>query len=135
RPSSVAGVKQRSDTSILVSFATHRRTWRPISSVGSTGEEPEQALEARIGVGVDMVRHLIIHERKVFVPNDAAGVAHLGDAASAMAPVGGAPMPKLGGKHRRATGWGESTDEFALPRCPLQGGRRAWPEQVGTRDY
>src|SRR5947209_19690688 len=102
RPSSMAGVKQRSDASIVVSFATQRRTWRPISSVGSTGEEPKQALEARIGVGVDMFRHLIIHERKVFVSNNAAGVAHLGDAAGAMAPVGGASMPHLVVKHHDA---------------------------------
>ena len=42
------------------------------------GQETQQPLQPRVGVLVDMFRHLVIHKGIVLVADDAAGVGDLG---------------------------------------------------------
>ena len=59
------------------------------------GQETQQPLQPRVGVLVDMFRHLVIHKGIVLVADDAPRISHLGDIARALTLVRATSMPHL----------------------------------------
>ena len=64
-------------------------------SIGTVIEKAQQPLQPRVGVSVDVFRHLVVHKGIILMADDAAGVGDLGDVASTVTFVGTASVPNL----------------------------------------
>jgi len=58
-------------------------------------QEAKETAQTRVGVLVDMFRHLVIHKGIVLVADDAPGISHLRDIARALTLVRTTSMPHL----------------------------------------
>ena len=58
-------------------------------------EESEQAFESVIGVFVNVLGHLVVHEGIIFVPYNSTRVGDLGNVSVSCAVVGAASVPDL----------------------------------------
>ena len=58
-------------------------------------QEAKETAQTRVGIFVDMFRHLVIHKGIVLVANDAPCISHLGDIAGALTLVRATSMPHL----------------------------------------
>ena len=87
-------------------------------------KETEQPLQSGIRVLVDMLRHVIIHERIVFVANHAATISNLRDIAGSPATIFASVMPHLIVEHNDASGFPQVVTDFG-PSIPCFQGRAA----------
>ena len=58
-------------------------------------QKAKETAQTRVGVFVDMFRHLVIHKGIVLVADDAPRISHLGDIARALTLVRATSMPHL----------------------------------------
>src|SRR5262249_6365603 len=80
----------------------------------------EEALHPGAGVAVDVLGHLVVHERIIPVPDNSTGVAHLRHVARAVAAVRRAAVPDLVVEHRHASRWPGGRHDPLLPLRSLQ---------------
>ena len=101
-------------------------------TVGACGQESEKPFQSWTGIRVDVLGHLVIHEGKILVTDDAAAIAHLSDVADVVAPIGHTSMPHLVVENDNASGTTETGSRPFRPLGIIRVFGTRFPDEVGA---